>query len=822
MKLYQVKLIAMVLLLAYIGDYAYAQESRKITGSVRDNRTHNLISFATVALTDQTTKAIVKSTQTDINGSFLLDNLPSGVFSLRLSFVGYDPVTRDSIVLSNSNNVLNFDDMQMSMSKNKVLNEVVITAKKPALQSRDGKKVFSVDQSLVSKGGNAADLLQNVPTLQIDANGNVSLRGSAGVNVLIDGKPSVIANGDITQILQSIPASSIENIEVIPNPSAKYDANGAGIINIILKKNSRAGLNGTAEIGGGTRDNYNADASLSYQSGKVSLYGNYSLKNGNTFSNGIQYLTFLKPTDSVRYSTETFPSVTRNKIQFVKAGIDYSLTPESILGISGSFNSRNSHRNEFLSFTNFSSDHALIQSYNRYNSTDNNGNSYEFDLDYSQHFKKPKEELTFNFAFAYGSFRDYQEYKTHFNPIDGEQVPAIDTPLISDVRHDATNYNIQADYVLPVGKSGQFSAGYRSQITLGNNDQYAYNVLEMGQTPIDAFTGFFSINSQVHAIYLNYKDQVGNFSYQAGLRAEDSHLDGAFTSYNINNLLFTVPVKVPIKRVYPSVLLTDKLTNNSQLQLTFTTRVLKPTGRAVNSTVDFSDPANYYKGNPGLTPENITDLELDYYKTWQNISFTSGIYYNRISNVIQNIQTDPVNDETTTVPENLKRKTTTGLELLGHFDLFKGWDIAANVNIFERNNDAAPQFGIVANRGLSWNANMTSNITPIQSLSFQIRADYRAPYMDVQDKNRATFGLDAAAKYDFAGHKASLSFNANDVFNTRKGAFLRSSNALLLDWERRTVSSRATLTFSYYFGSGSSKQPGKKDSKQVKRIEDAS
>jgi outer membrane receptor protein involved in Fe transport len=249
---------------------------------------------------------------------------------------------------------------------------------------------------------------------------------------------------------------------------------------------------------------------------------------------------------------------------------------------------------------------------------------------------------------------------------------------------------------------------------------------------------------------------------------------------------------------------------------TFTRRLLKPTGREINSTIDFSDPANYYKGNPALVPENINNLELGFNKTWQNISFTSGIYYNSVRHVIQHIQTDPVNNETTTIPENLQGKTTTGLELTGHFDLTRGWDVTANANIFERHNDAAPQFGIIANNGLSWNANITTNVTPLERLSFQIHANYRAPYMDVQDKNRAVFGLDAAAKYDFAGDKASLSLNANNVFNSRKGAFLRSSNTLLLDWERRTVSSRATLTLSYRFGahSAASRHAGEKESEQ--------
>jgi len=700
-------------------------------------------------------------------------------------------------------------------SKNKVLKEVVVMGKKRALQNVDGKKVFSVNQSLVSKGGNAADLLQNVPTLQIDGNGNVTLRGSANVNVLIDGKPSIIANGNLARILQSIPAAAIESIEVIPNPPASYEANGEGIVNIILKKNSRPGLNGSADVACGTRGNYNADASLSYQSGKVNLYGNYSFRNGNTMNTGYQSYIFLHPTDSVVYTTETFPFVTVDIIQFAKAGIDYSLTPRSTFGISASYNSRNMHENQFLSFTQYNAADVLIESYNRLNTVNNNGSSYELDLDYKQRFKKPKEELAFNFAFAYGSFRDYQQYITRHNPVNGMPSTKIDTPLVSDTWHKATNYNIQVDYVLPIGKAGQFSAGVRSQITLGSNNQYAYN----GGTPLYALTDLFSSNNQVNAVYVNLKNQIGNFSYQAGVRVEDSRLDATFMSYDSSNSLVAAPVIVPVKGIYPTVLLTEKLKNNCELQFTFARRISKPSVRQYNSTTDFSDPTNYNQGNPRLIPASVTDLEVDYIKTWQHLSLTSGIYNNTIINVIHPIQETPVNDETTTISENLKRSVITGLEFIGRFDILKSWDLTANVNIFDRYNAAAPQYGISANNGISWNANITSNVRPIQRLSLQIHADYKSPYMNLQDRNRPNFGMDGAAKYDFAGNRASLSFNAIDIFNSRKRAILRSSDELIIDLFLRTVGSRATVTFTYRFGRDPSKQ---KEPKQVKRIEDAS
>ena len=211
MKLLQLKIaaIGLIMLIAVRG---YGQQSIKISGTLTDSLTHEAIAFATVALSNQQTKAPVKGTQTDSIGNFVLENVPAGTFNLRVSYVGYKDIFKQNLLINSANGNLNLGALPMAASKNSLLKEVAIIAKKEALQNIDGKKVFSVNQSLVSKGGNAADLLRNVPTLQIDGSGNVSLRGSANVKVLVDGKPSIIANGDITQVLQSIPASAIESI----------------------------------------------------------------------------------------------------------------------------------------------------------------------------------------------------------------------------------------------------------------------------------------------------------------------------------------------------------------------------------------------------------------------------------------------------------------------------------------------------------------------------------------------------------------------------------------------------------------------------------
>ena len=799
--------------------WGYCQHGAKISGTLLDSLTHQPIRFATAVLLNQQTRVPFRETNTDTSGRFILENLPGLTVTLRITYIGYTDIFKENILIDTAAIELNLGALTMTALKSSLLKEVTVTGKKEALRIADGKKVFSVNQSLVSKGGNAADLLRNVPTLQVDVDGKVSLRGSTNIKVLIDGKPSIIGDGDITRLLQSIPASSIESIEVIPIPPANYDADGEGIINIILKKNSRPGLDGSVAVGGGTLDSYNADASLNYQRGKINLYGNYSLRDGNMLETGFQNVTYLHPTDSIKYVNETFPSVTRDEIQFIKGGIDYSITPRSTLGVSGSYNSSRLHQDQVIPVNEYSANEALLESFNRYINVNNNGDSYEMDLDYSRRFKKPKEELALNFAYASGSFRDYEQFTTQYNPINGLKSSKIDTPLVNDTRHHSINYNIQADYVLPVGKAGQFSAGYRSQITIGKNDQYAYTALSAGETPLYAFTDFFTSNNQVDAAYLNFKGQAGNWTYQAGVRGEDTRLHATFTSYNADSVLYSTPVRVPVRGIYPSLQLTRKLRNSSQLQFTFASRLSKPSVRQLNSTTDFSDPSNYNKGNPELRPERVTNLELDYSRTWHNISATFGIYNNVINNALQIIETAPVKNETTTIPENLNNSITTGLELISRIDLLKGWGLTANANIFNRDNAAAPQYGIAANHGISWNANITSNISPSKGLSFQIHADYSAANLFLQFQNRANFAMDGAAKYDFAGNRASLSFNATDIFNSRKRAFLSSSEDVLLNFRRHRESSRATLIFSYRFGSDPA---ASKRAKQEKRIEDAS
>ena len=826
MRILQSKTTKISLLLFFISFSLFAQTGgkAKITGTLKDAQTQETIPFASAVLINKTTKANVKVAQTDINGAFVMADIPAGTFTFKISYVGYQTMVRDNVVITASSGTLNFGDIKMNASKGNVLSEVTVTAQKAPMQMGIDKKVFSVDQSLVSEGGSAGDLLQNVPSVSTDIDGNVSLRGSTGVKVLIDGKPSLIAGGNVAQILQSIPASSIESVEVITNPSAKYDAEGqSGIINIVLKKNTKLGFNGSAAVTAGNRDNYNANTNLSFQNSKVNLYGNYSYRYGNRIGGGYQDIFYKQPTNTTVFANQNTTSSSLDKGHNAKAGLDYYLTQKSVISLSGSYNSRENDRDELTDIQQLSSSRNTVLNSYTTNKNNGSGNSYDLNLDFNQKFKKPKEELTFNFGYSHGDNDNFQTYNSNVTNLNGTPVDLRQSLQRTTNNGNNTNYNIQLDYSLPVGKAGKVEAGYRSQIRLSDNNQYADSVLTTGvYDPNNKLINDFSSKDQVHALYLNYQNQIKDFGYQVGLRAEDAQLNTHLNGFT-GNVLTGSDGKIEYKRLYPSVFLTQKLKGDQQVQLSYTRRVNRPRPWDTNPFLDVSDRLNYRAGNPNLLPEDVHSFELGYSKYWKKVTLTSSLYFRQTNDVIQRVRSIPVNGIITTTPQNLSHQINSGLELIGRFDLIKTLNFTTNVNLYQSKFAGDDRYNIPSNSGFSWNANLTGNLTVVKNVSLQMRGDYRAAEVMAQGKRNAMYGIDGGAKYDFPNKKASLSFNVRDIFNTRKWSMTTDDNYTNVDFARRMQGTMGNLTFSYRFGKSTFNfKKTKKDDQQENRPDEGS
>lgn len=778
----------------------------KITAKVVDAKSNETIPFASAIVIDRKTKAVVKGTQADVNGNLVIDGLPNGVFTFKVSYVGYQTMVRDSVSISDLQNSIAIGTVKMNPAKGTALKEVTVTAQKSTMHMGIDKKVFSVDQSLVSEGGSASDVLQNVPSLQTDVDGNVSLRGSTGVRVLIDGKPSLIAGGDVAQILQSIPASSIETVEVITNPSSKYDAEGqSGIINIVLKKNKKLGLNGNVALTAGNRDNYNANTSLSFQNNKINLYGNYGYRYGNRPGGGFNNIVYKNPdplTD-LAFADQTTSSKGLDKSHNAKLGIDYYITSKDILSLSGGLNSRSQTEGDLNMIYKFGSQRNPLEFSTRNNSNSGGGNSYDLNLDYSHKFKTQGEELTFNFGYSNGDNNRYQDYNTFVYSRLGIPVSEGSDLLRNENDGTNSNYNIQADYTLPMGKFGKIETGYRSQIRYSDNHTRATEFDNGTAQYIDdyALSNLFNSKDQVHALYLNYQNQFKDFGYQFGLRGEDALLNtrsGGFD--NAGNVTYT-PGKISYQRLYPSVYLTQKFKGEQQLQLNYSRRVNRPRPWDTNPFIDYSNPLNWRQGNPNLLPEDVHSFELSYSKFWPKVTLISSAYSRRTNDLIQRLRSIPNADGIIiTTPQNLSRSIASGFELISKVDVLKAWNFTANVNLYHSDIAAIPAYNIKGNSGFSWNANVTNNFVLPYSITLQVKADYRSDEVMAQGKRNANWSADAGAKYDFPNKKASLSFNVRDVFNTRMWNMEFDDSNTKTEFQMRRFGPVGNLTFSYRFG----------------------
>ncbi|WP_343530545.1 TonB-dependent receptor [Pedobacter sp.] len=814
----KVLLLAAVICIATVKIYAQSGNTGKISGKIVDAQTNETIPYASAILLDRKTKATVRIVQSDLDGNFAIPNLADGTYSFKASYVGYQTMVRDSISITGALRSINLGTIKMKTGKGNILNEVTVTAQKPTMQLGIDKKVFSVDQSVVSEGGSATDVLQNVPSVQTDMDGGVSLRGSAA-RVLIDGKQSLIGGGDVAQILASIPASSIETIEVITNPSSKYDAEGqTGIINIVLKKNKKLGFNGNVAVTAGNRDNYNGSTNLSFQNKNVNLYANYSYRYGNRPGNGYNNTFYQSGVRGGGHINQSNNSNELEKGHNVKLGVDYNLTEKSTVSLSGGFNIRNSDEIENISFSDYNAANSPLNLSNRVNNRERKGNNYDLSLDFIQKFKKKGSELTFNASYATGDNDTYQFFDTYKFFENGSSIPTSFLQQRTVRPSDNKNYNVQLDYTLPLTETSRIEAGYRSQFRVSNSRTIADSLINGAYEFSRTLSNDFNSDDYVHAVYVNYQNQIKNFGYQLGLRGEDAALETEMGTYDASRNISYTPGRVAYTRLYPSVFLTQKLKNEQQLQLSYSRRVNRPRGWDTNPFLDVSDPINHRMGNVNLMPEDVHAFEFSYSRFFKKFSLVSTAYFRQTNDVIQRIRIDDYNGQqgiSLTIPQNLTSAKNSGMELIGKFDVSKKWNFTTNFNLYYRKIEGVAAFGTKDVDGMTYNANITNNITLPYNITLQLRADYRSSEITAQGTFKAMYGFDAGAKMDLMNKRASLSFNIRNLFNTRKFQMEfdntnPANTGSTINFSRARAGNMGSLTFSYRFGKTDFSQKKKK------------
>jgi outer membrane receptor protein involved in Fe transport len=767
------------------------------------------LNYASVALLNQADRKPVQGMQTDENGLFNFKSIPPGSYILRVGFVGYQTYQRSGIII-NSNLPIDLGEIRLQTSGANVLKEVVVEGTVPDMQIGIDRKVFNVDQSLVSQSGSVTDLLSDIPSISVDADGAVSLRGSSSVRILIDGKPSAMAGSDITQVLQSLPSNSVQRVEVITNPSSKYDAEGqSGIINIVLKKNLRTGLNGAVTASGGSYRNYNGGIALNYRDSSFNYYGNYDFRKFRRLSEGYSNTKYFENNGLIDNTNEGDRS---GNAHTAKLGFDYFINQTTTIGFSGNVSIRNNQRNEDI-FYRYENLPDLEGTSTRHSRQTEDDFGYDLNLDFKKEFKRPGEVLTFNGAYG----RNKEDGVNTFNQAFSNPLNPADRQ-INDTYERGHNINLQLDYTRPINEDSKFEAGYRTTIELDDESQIStrFNSASNSFLPDYNVSNKFNLEEIVHAGYFNYQNKLNkNLGYQIGLRAEQAYLNTVTENVNPatpENERFT-PGRLDYFRVYPSVFLTQSFSNEQQLQLSYTRRVNRPNGWQVNPFINISDPLNIRQGNPNLKPEDIHSFELGYTREVGNTTLTSSIYHRRVNDVIQSITQRIEGSNAATISEwrNISKNESTGFELISKSSIGKAVDVTGNLNVFYNRFEGAPEFNLPPREGINWDANLSTNIRFSKTLSAQIRADYRAPRVLAQGRSIGNFATDAALRWSILNNKGSFLFNVRDVFNQRRFGGYTQTEQFIRNFSDRRSLRMAMLTFSYRFGGTSDRD---KDTKE--------
>ena len=731
-----------------------AQNKSTISGIIEDGNAKAPIEFASVQLLRALDSSLVTGTVSNSKGKFALTVSTNGNYILVCSFIGYDKI-KTPISISDSRRYNVGTIKLFSGSSN--LKTVVVSTTKSVLNTSIDRKIYNVNQDIMSTSGSASDILKNIPSVEVDIDGNVSLRGSAEVMILINGKPSPLMGKTRAEVLQQLPANSIERIEVITNPSARFRPDGtAGIINMVMKKNTKSGWNGTVTGNAGNHDRYNGSVNLNYKAGKLNAFASYSIRRD---SRQRINTTDRQQIDSAGHTqlfyNEQNVSFARPLGNIVTAGFEYSPDDHNSIGLSGNYNRRNQTKNDVANKYYYDPAHVLTQQYDRLRYDPEYEIGKDATIFWQHNFKKEEHNLRLEYNRAWADEQEDNHYtnKYYFPPL----AATFDNTLI---KQTGIENHITLDYSNPLSESSRLELGYDGSFSHYDPVFYGayFDPLQQKFITDVQKSNKFIYDQQLNAVYGTYQRSYGAFGYSAGLRAENTYIRANLVTKDslINN---------NYNKLYPTIHFDYKL-KNGDIQLNYSRRVHRPEADDLNPFPEYQDPRNLRAGNPKLLPEIINSFELGY--KWQNkkYSFVPSLYYRYKQNGFTQVITK-LNDSTyLTTHENLSNDQSAGLELI--FSAKPAKFISANLssNFFYNLIDAS-NLGYSAKKtvvSMSMNFNMTIAFT--KNTMLQVSSNYRSPRLTPQGKSFGTYVFNSGIRQDLFKKKLSVTLTGSDLFKT--------------------------------------------------------
>jgi ferric enterobactin receptor len=736
-----------------------------ITGTIIDKSTQSGVEFASVSIMRADDNTIIGGGLTDQTGNFTIDSRP-GKCILVVEFLGFDKITRPLDVRPGLAK-MEIGSIEISPSA-QLLEQVEVTAEKSETVFALDKKIFNVGQDLANRGGTAVDLLDNVPSVTVDVEGNVSLRGSGNVRILIDGKPSGLVGLTGSGGLKSIPANLIERVEVITNPSAKYEAEGmTGIINIVLRKDSKKGLNGSFEVSGGYPWTSSASANLNYRFKKVNFFGNYNLNYGKGPSKGYNYTEVYR--GDTTFSTYTNRKGDRLRLSnSVRLGTEIYIDEKQTLTMSGLYRYSRSENTAPIRYYDdvFNQGESrgkdLVQRQNylsRVETELETAPTYEGSIDYIKRFNKNGKELRALFQYTSNPEVEKSDY-TIQNFVDNLAQGNLDKQRADNTEEQSSKI-FQVDYTHPSVK-GKFETGVRASIRDIGNQYLVEDFLGDAWKRVDGLSNHFIYDENVYAAYAIYGQKIKQFSYQGGLRYEYS---------DINTRLLETGQINPRKysNLFPSGSINYAFKGENQLQLSYSRRIQRPRFMELNPFFTFADIINFFTGNPNLNPEFTNSFEFNHIKYWKKGNFGSTIFWRHTTDIIQRVTQLQPDGTNLTLPLNLSTGDNMGIEFLYAYEPIKWLRIDGNLNLFRQIIEGSYEGRDLGADSYSWFARVGGRATFWKNADLQLRLNYRAPVDIPQGRQFAQYVVDLAFSKDFLkNNEATFTLAWRDIFNQRR------------------------------------------------------
>lgn len=747
----------------FLSENTFAQAGRKavVKGKILDSLSSAPLAFASIRIFDADDKKLVNGTITSESGEFAID-VPFGNYYAEIEFMGYQSHTSKRFVVGDGNTQFNLGSITLSASVN-TLDEVVVQAEKSSMELSLDKKIFNVGKDLANAGGTASDILMNIPSVQVDPEGGIRLRGSSNVRILIDGKPSGLVSFKGGSGLQQLQASMIERVEVITNPSARYEAEGmAGIINIVLRKERNQGFNASFELITGAPANFGGAANLNYRHKKVNFFINYGIAYRVQPGDGTLYQEVYDDGNTSYLKQRNEGTITgfNNNI---RGGIDFYFTENSILTGSYLFRRSDATRATDIRYELFKNELSSLDSLEtrRQDEEETEPNS-EYSLIYKKSFGEKDHEFIAEVKYLDNWESSYQLFTHKYFGEDGNEDNSRGTLERSLNDEYEKQLLLQVDYIRPFADGGKLETGLRSSSREMVNDFVVGRQDPAGTfIPLAGLDNVFLYDENIHAAYGILAKKGSRLSYQAGLRAEYTDVKTTLQETNEVN-----PRKYA--NLFPSVHITYNLAKENAIQGSYSRRVRRPFYNDLSPFMTLSDSRNFFSGNPDLDPEFSNAFEVGHIKYFEKGSFTSAVYHRSTRGKIERIRTVDAEGNSTTFPQNLKSEEASGAEFTSEFSIRPWWKFDVNLNFFYAEIDATNISSTYDATTYSWFARQTSRFLLPHNLDIQLRGNYEAPQKTAQGKRLALYYVDFSLSKDVFKGNGTIHFNVLDVFNTRR------------------------------------------------------